>query len=686
MIPTVEDLASSPLVHRFGDLFNPPGLTNFLGTVQAAVDICAFNNLNFPPFAASEWPSVGLFIDDEFFPATGTPITFVWYPDRIDRSATYRGLRLRSTLTLAHGRMSALLHLAVTNEAGLRRRVRIRLGLRGDVGKFPGPWQVQAPQETGNSACVEANAGRVHFASRDGAAHLHQGAVPRPEGIDAESLWYTVELDPGESWQCTVVTAIGGSAAESAATYDELVTDVRAAFAQARAAWDEELRALFTPDNGRYSGWLPELETGDEDILRLYAMGALGVVYLRRDTPYSVHGRTYVTLMPRYWPTVTFLWDYSLSSLVHALLDPRVMRGNLERWMRLDIHEHFGDEYLSGAGVGPWYSVNDYAWVSMARDHLRWSGDLDWLQRVVPAGTEGTPTSVSEYIVECATNWLRFQAPSGLADYGGINNLLECVTTYVHEVASLNAANVFSMRFAAEALGDGERSATLRSWADTLLGEVQKLYVPGRGFWRSRNPDGTSRDVRHCYDMITVLNTIACDLSQDQRREIADFWRRELRTPVWMRALSNSDPDAMQNTRPDHQWTGAYTAWPALAVTGLYRIGRADLAFPWLKGLARTTNQGPFAQAHFNETAIEPDAGGARKAPPDLPYITDWCCSAGGAWVNIVIESIFGVRAELRDGITATPQFGVFDPDARLRNLRHHGRLYDVDRNGLHAV
>jgi hypothetical protein len=31
MIPTVDDVRSSPLVHKFGDMFNLPGLTNFLG-------------------------------------------------------------------------------------------------------------------------------------------------------------------------------------------------------------------------------------------------------------------------------------------------------------------------------------------------------------------------------------------------------------------------------------------------------------------------------------------------------------------------------------------------------------------------------------------------------------------------------------------------------------------------------
>jgi hypothetical protein len=35
-----------------------------------------------------------------------------------------------------------------------------------------------------------------------------------------------------------------------------------------------------------------------------------------------VIGRTFDTLMPRYWAGVTFLWDYYLSTRVHTLLEP----------------------------------------------------------------------------------------------------------------------------------------------------------------------------------------------------------------------------------------------------------------------------------------------------------------------------------------------------------------------------
>jgi len=67
MIPTVEDLASDKLVHRFGDMFNPPAITNFWGAVQANVDITGIRSLNFPPFTNSDFVTAGLFLNNRYF-------------------------------------------------------------------------------------------------------------------------------------------------------------------------------------------------------------------------------------------------------------------------------------------------------------------------------------------------------------------------------------------------------------------------------------------------------------------------------------------------------------------------------------------------------------------------------------------------------------------------------------------
>ena len=94
------------------------------------------------------------------------------------------------------------------------------------------------------------------------------------------------------------------------------------------------------------------------------------------------------------------------------------------------------------------------------------------------------------------------------------------------------------------------------------------------------------------------------------------------------------DEDVLFSVRPDHQWTGAYPAWPPETARGLYRIGEVDLAFSWLRSLARSANQGPFGQAHFADNVVAPNEGGARKSPSEMPYINDWLSSSMRELVN----------------------------------------------------
>ena len=87
-IPTVESLRTVTMPHRFGDLFNPPGLTNQWGCAQAAMDVTAIRSVAFPPFAQGEMNVAPLgsggelltgvlYVDGEYFAATKTGIDFV---------------------------------------------------------------------------------------------------------------------------------------------------------------------------------------------------------------------------------------------------------------------------------------------------------------------------------------------------------------------------------------------------------------------------------------------------------------------------------------------------------------------------------------------------------------------------------------------------------------------------------
>ncbi len=687
MIPTVEDLCSTPMVHKQGEQFNPPGLTNFLGTVQTDVDLTGISNLNFPPFSCGNGKTASLYIDGVYFAATGTKVATTWYPHKIVREAEYQETAIRTETVLSVGENAVLVKIALRNSSADTKQTELRLGIHGAVIRKDSSWNDAAvPRGTENGCTLDPSLGAHVYESPEKDAWLIQGVFPSPSRIDDRSITMHVETGPGEEKSICFCAAVGTDRKSTEELFRRTVRQGDRGIDLARDEWNEELRAVFTPGNNRYSGNLPELITDDEDILRLYFMGILGVIYFKRDNPASVYGRAYDTLMPAYWQTVTFLWDYSLSSLAHSLLDPKVMRRYMTDWMGTDVHHHFGTEYLTGGPVGPWYSVNDYAMSRMANDYLRWTGDMEWLDHGFPSNTGNEPATVQEYLEYYALYWKEIVSPDGLADYGGLNNLLECVGSYLHQVASLNAGNVFSMRALAEIhdfKGSG-RGDELRTESVQLLKSIQKLYADGKGYWNTRYPSGELIEVRHCYDFITVLHTISDDLSDKQKDEMFQFFIKELKTDTWLRALSPKDPDAPFSLRPDHQWNGAYPAWPAQAASGLYKLGRGDTAFSWLKGLARSAYQGPFGQAHFTDDFIGTESGGAPKASNEMPYICDWTVSAGGSWVNIIIESIFGVKASLDGELKAEPCFGAFDPKAELINIPYQGGYYKVNSAGLH--
>jgi len=680
-LPSLTELKSVVMTHKLGDAFNPPAATNFRGALQACIDPMAVRSLTFPPYSCGETPTAILYVDGIYLASTGQPIKFVWRPDGVERETEFRGVHYQSYTAMAVRRNAVLIHLKLTNRSQAKRWVKLKLLLRGGVTKQKKPWDNPVPpSEEDNRITLDKDKGAILFSSTDTSAHSLQGSAPIASEIDDLGLTYRVELEPGGSWCLAYVNVIGEDLQKIEREYDELTSNFNQELKKVSEEWNKELQSIFTPKNDRYPGHLPLLVTNSEVLKRIYYGGVIGTIFHKRVS--SIHGskRIFVTLMPHYWQTAIFIWDISFSSVLFALLDPEFLREMMEKWMQMDIHQHFGSEYLTGEGIGPWYSANDYAMLKIAHDYLRYSGDFAWLEKDIG------DKKVIEHLMYYATYWQELDVNNhGLADYGGANNLLECVQTYTHEVASLNAANVFNLRFIAKLIEKREpnKAKQLGETARELVKRVKRLYISGKGYWGCKQPDGSLREVRHCYDFLTISNTIPNELSRQQKEEMIKFFKEELQTPTWMHALSQRDGDATTSIRPDHQWTGAYTAWPAMTVEGLCRIGKHKLALQWLEGLARTAKQGPFGQAHMVEPAMASEGGGARKAPSDFPYISDWACVSNGSYVDMIIESLFGVNATLFDGVTATPRFDTLDPDAKLKNLHYQGSNYSIDQTGI---
>ncbi|WP_431806419.1 hypothetical protein [Microbacterium paraoxydans] len=695
LIPTVEDLAADAVTHHYDDLIAPTGLTNMLGTVRVDHDLTALTAVQFPPVSQGLTQTAVLFVDGRLFASYGVPVTHEWRPDRVVRRASVGDLEIETTTVCVPGRTAVAIDIAVHNAGATAREVRLGLSAAARVTRSEDAWlEAESPSER-DTATVDGE--RLVFAASDEAAwSVHgltggtaalSGVADLPDAFDTGiggngrggELSAVLTVPAGGTARTGYVQALGLSRDDATRTWDLVAADVPGALVAAEEYWNRQLRAAFDPGDTEFSGALPLLDTASAPLRRLYWWAVLGVIWFRRDFAGNVLGRSYDTLMPNYWGTTTFIWDYSLSSVSHALLDPDEMRAQVRHWISLDIHSHFGTSSLTGGPVGRWYSVNDYAMTRLVHDYVRFTGDVAFLDEIV--GDDTVAASVRQW----ATAWKELRRDTALADYGEIDNLLECVSSYTHEVASLNAANVWSMRTAAElaALQGDETAATgLRAEADALLPSVIERYLPGQGIFAAGQPDGTLLPVRHCYDFSIVGTTIADDLAPGVRDEMVAFFQRELQTDNWMRALSPWDPDASYSPRPDHQWNGAYPAWPADAGRALAALGAPEVLTTWVEGLSRTANQGPMGQAHFVEEAVPGINGGARKAPPQLPYIIDWACSSSGAWIELVIEALFGVTVATDGTVRAAGCVAALDPHAVLRGLRVGTRSYDIDAAG----
>lgn len=698
LIPTCDDFTGSKVVDHYDDMVNPPGLTNHWAVAQVDHDITAVRSVNIPPVSSGDCVTGRLYLGGTFVQSRGIPVTHQWRPDRVTRTMSVDQWDMSTETVCPPGKPGVVVIINVTNTSSQAEELDLGLWVNSEAVKSV-PWLRGEPPRGYNTLAKEG-AKRRGTPAEPPVGMAFDSALP--PGANVQALQGLVYLDgtevtdvsesdrfiqvkdtvePSGTWQGAFIVTIADEGEDIDKIYGELAASVSTALEDSEKQWNADLAGLF--EGNDYT--LPILETSNDALRTLYWWGAMGTLWFRRENPHGIRPRHYDTLMPRYWQTTTFMWDYSLSSIFHALADPQEMREQIIHWVGLDINEHFGTEWLTGGPVGNWYSVNQYALIRLVRDYISFTGDTDFLNEQV-SDVKGRNQTIGDHVRTWATEWKDKRGSSPLADYGKIDNLLECVSSYVHEVASLNAANVWCMRVAAELSdieGKTSEAAQLRADADDLLPEVLKLYRQGEGFFNVRMPDGTEHGVGHCYDYSTIGTVIDQDLPESMKTEMLAFFDEQLRTETWMRALSAHDENAGFSVRPDHQWNGAYPAWPADSARATIKLGGAHIVADWIQGLARTANQGPPGQAHLVPEYHPETDGGSTKAPPQFPYLIDWSCSSAGSWCELVIEAIFGLEYGPHGEPQAHPHLDHFDPEARLLNIRIGKETYNITRSGI---
>jgi hypothetical protein len=673
-VPSLNDLAGD--WQNAAEVRCLPAINSPLGSAQAVNDALALGKLSFPPITMTG--DTGTLLIDGQAPALEQTR---WFPYQVLRKATAGNLGVETATRMTGEKNGLLFHIVVTNTGTALRTFELKINLSAATSRHEQwGWGVPRDKDAARRFSAVAMDKDQALLLRDSSNHLANcfSFERKPDelpvqGNSAQAVWH-VTLKPQASLTVNYALAIGEQDDAVHALAAQWTAHFDAVFAQVQSEWQKRFEAMFTPGNSIFSGSLPVLVTSDEPMRRVYYMSAVSLLSVYR-TGFPVQRRVYVSNTPESNCTMMYFWDTREWATAFALLDPAMLKECLRSWLTRGITNGYAEEYLTGTLKGPWYSANDYSVFILLDNYLNVTGDRAFLSEKING------QNVLEHLDAIATHWKTLVRPGRtLADYGKPGNLLECVPTYIHEVPSFNAANVWMMRRVAdlqEAAGNKVRAGELRAEAGRLLPAVLALYEPGQGVWDSLHRDGTRVEMRHVFDFTTIGLTINKDLSPQMRNEMTGFVERELLTDHWMRAQSLSDPAATKSDRPDHGPMGAFCAWPGETIATFCEFGQFDKALDFLHRCADVTREGPFCQSRellgkTHDAPVRIAERGARGNPSQT-----YNASNGGSFAETIIRGFFGYQPDLL-GQTLVPDPHPRGFQGQLLNVWQHGSRFNI--------
>jgi len=108
-----------------------PGLTNFLGSLQATADPTSVRHLMFPPVSAAEESTGYLTLNGTLLVATRNKTTVRWTPHGIIRTCAFDQWEIESQLCMPKDKPGALQRVEIVNTAHESRRLEVAFRLSG---------------------------------------------------------------------------------------------------------------------------------------------------------------------------------------------------------------------------------------------------------------------------------------------------------------------------------------------------------------------------------------------------------------------------------------------------------------------------------------------------------------------------------------------------------------------------
>lgn len=608
----------------------------------------------------------------------------VWQPGKLLVKAAVHGLELEAELVALRRVQGFVLRYRLRNPGAAARAVTFAT-LQAPSVRRPPSWgygpQYRALAEARYVAPGRVEAPLAVYANSEGAVAF---GMTGASGGAGTALRRRIELAPGARREIDVVFVVDATAEAAAACVRSLLGNPAQAAAEAEAAFDADIAALFAR--------LPALDHPDPRVMRFYRTSAVQLLYARWRLPGKLFlDPWYATLGLDSGGMNCYFWDANYSRVALALADPKALRAMLLAFVAAPMSEHYSIDPIDGRGGGPFYSYSPYSYVAIVDEYLRVTGDRSLLKEV----RAGKP--VLEWLVAMAELGERDRDSdgNGLVDYGDDHNLLEIKTTgagpgYIHEVPSPNGERAYCYDTVADILAEedaaGHRALIERFHASAAavrraVNEI--LWQDGPGWYGTRQKDGTVVPVYsiQVFDLLRVPGLVPRERALRLAGHLNDD---EFLGPFGVRSLSRKD--RLWDWR-DHDWSGpmSYIGDGPQLVADFFEAGLVEQAWKaWERILWWPEHLAIWPQGVANDDYTP-------RVPAAAPFggrISAGLTSeiSGSTGVEAVVRGLFGVRPG-RDGSIGFGAGRRAGDGAASLSYPYRGRVWKITqrREGLEA-
>ena len=532
-------------------------------------DVAEIRGLFAPPHFSSNFRLAMRFNDRQ-----AATTFWEWRPDRLTRRSNLGRLYICTEFEIIKDQPAALMHTSIRNRDTLPRKLRIQFEVYGGVCKRD-TWRFGQPVETAYKQYAEKewDGKRLRLHNEYGEILVGTTLPVTPyEPIRTGVLnAKEIELTSNESIDFWTFISLGDDG-DNASLMEEALTNPSQCFSDTERWWRQRVRNLFKQ--------LPTLESDNRSLVAYYNRSLMHLLMNEWNAPGFLLHPHYGTGSISGDTICCYMWNYGGPYRLWSLLSPRSAREHLLHLLTLDLCNCYAFNATDGAGIGPYYPINQEKVIFLAYYYVMQTHDINTLSDMVNG------KSVIEHLVEQALMHDDISKKAVLADYGNANHHLELrspdfetnpASRYNGKMPDMNLRRIplFHLVDQLCRLANYRPPVDLLQRAEDLKALVHKeLFSAEDGWFRCPTAEGLSV-MRYTVQMFKALGWGDWALEPEAEKALVSHLMSEdeFLGPFGLHSLSRKDP-AYYEGDVDNGGPGACVSFPAAVVERLYRSGR----------------------------------------------------------------------------------------------------------------